>query len=98
MSVATPPRRASLIAASASAPTVSALVDSCTQRETLRATPTMSDASGASSAWWLRGVVTDDVDDRPCAARRALWRLASPLPRPGPRCNSVAAGLPAMRP
>jgi len=46
MSVATPPRRASLIAASASAPTVSALVDSCTQRETLRATPTMSDASG----------------------------------------------------
>src|SRR5918994_2620514 len=31
-------------------------------------------------------------------ARRALCRFASPLPRPGPRCRSVAAGLPAMRP
>src|SRR3954451_14488592 len=30
-------------------------------------------------------------------ARRALCRLAKPLPRPGPRCSSVAAGLPAMR-
>ncbi len=51
ISVATPPRRASAIAAAASAPTVSGPFDSCTQRETLRATPTMSDASGASSAW-----------------------------------------------
>ncbi len=25
-------------------------------------------------------------------ARRALWRLAMPLPSPGPRCSSVAAG------
>ena len=31
-------------------------------------------------------------------ARRALCRLASPLPRPGPRCSSVAAGRPAIRP
>src|SRR5438876_5451815 len=31
-------------------------------------------------------------------ARRALCRLASPLPRPGPRCNKVAAGRPVMRP
>src|SRR5579884_1342328 len=28
---------------------------------------------------------------------RALWRLASPLPRPGPRCSRVAPGRPAMR-
>ena len=28
------------------------------------------------------------------AARRALWRLASPLARPGPRCSSVEAGVP----
>ena len=28
---------------------------------------------------------------------RALCRLARPLPRPQPRCKSVAAGLPAMR-
>ena len=32
------------------------------------------------------------------AARRALWRLASPFASPGPRCNSVAAGFSAMRP
>src|SRR5438445_613284 len=31
-------------------------------------------------------------------ARRALCRLASPFPRPGPRCSRVAAGLPAIRP
>lgn len=31
-------------------------------------------------------------------ARRALCRLASALPRPGPRCSNVSAGLPAMRP
>ena len=31
-------------------------------------------------------------------ARRALCRLAIPLPRPGPRCSRVAAGRPAMRP
>ena len=30
-------------------------------------------------------------------ARRALCRLARPLPRPGPRCSSVAAGRSAMR-
>ncbi|CFN77601.1 Uncharacterised protein [Bordetella pertussis] len=30
-------------------------------------------------------------------ARLALCRLASPLPRPGPRCSNVAAGLSAMR-
>ena len=30
-------------------------------------------------------------------ARRALCRFASPLPRPGPRCSSVAAGRPAIR-
>ena len=38
-------------------------------------------------------VVADDVDHRR-ARRRALCRLASPLPRPGPRCSSVAAGPP----
>src|SRR5688572_15555775 len=30
-------------------------------------------------------------------ALRALCRLASPLPRPGPRCSSTAAGRSAMR-
>ena len=29
--------------------------------------------------------------------RRALWRLAQPLARPGPRCRSVAAGRPLTR-
>src|SRR5216683_3341359 len=29
----------------------------------------------------------------PEAALRALWRLASPLPRPGPRWSSVATGV-----
>ena len=33
----------------------------------------------------------------PELALRALWRLASPLPRPGPRWSRVAAGLSAMR-
>ena len=33
-----------------------------------------------------------------CAARRALWRLASPLPSPGPRWSSTAAGRSAIRP
>ena len=45
----------------------------------------------------VRGVVADDVDDRG-EARRALCRLASPLPSPGPRCSRVAAGRSAMRP
>ena len=43
-------------------------------------------------------VVADDVDDRASVPLRALCRLASPLPRPGPRCSSVAAGRSAMRP
>ena len=53
-----------------------------------------------------RGVGDDDAIDEiqlagdaiGVAARRALCRLARPLARPGPRCSSVAAGLPATRP
>ena len=30
----------------------------------------------------------------PELARRALWMLASPLARPGPRCSKVAVGNP----
>ena len=62
-----------------------------TQPDTLRAAVSMSDCSGASKrAWyvaWSPTMLTTGV-----AARRALCRLASPLPRPGPRCRSVAAG------
>ena len=66
------------------------------QPDTLRAAVSMSEFSGASSpAWyvaWSPTMLTIGVD-----ARRALCRLARPLPRPGPRCSSVAAGTPAMR-
>jgi hypothetical protein len=64
--------------------------------DTLRAAVWMSDVSGASyckwSVAWSPMMLT--IGER---ARRALWRLASPLPRPGPRWSSVAAGRPAIR-
>src|SRR5450759_1660727 len=68
-----------------------------TQRETETASPAMSLVSGASTprcqVAWSPTRLTTGVP-----ARRALCRLASPLANPGPRCSSVAAGRPIIRP
>ena len=92
ISVATPPRAAPRATASAaSRPTSAAAFVSRIQPDTLRATLSMSEASGASNAWWYVAwsptMFTIGV-----RARRALCRFAIPLPSPGPRCSSVAAG------
>ena len=84
--------------ASAASPATSALrSDRRTHPDTDPASASMSDSSGASSRlWkvaWSPTTVTSGVP-----ARRALCRLASPLARPGPRCSSVAAGRPVIRP
>ena len=67
-----------------------------TQVEKFRATVSMSDWSCASYwVWyvaWSPTMLTSGT-----FARRALWRFASPLPRPEPRCSSVAAGLSVIR-
>src|SRR5690625_3697214 len=64
--------------------------------ETLRAMVSMSDCNWASYwvcqvAWSPTMLITGVLP------LRALCRLARPLPSPGPRCSSVAAGLSAMR-
>ena len=97
ISVATPaPERAAATASAASAATAAADSLRRTQPETDQATASMSDSRGASSALWSRAwsptTLTTGV-----RARRALCRLASPLPSPGPRCRSVTAGRPAIR-
>ena len=67
-----------------------------TQVETFRATVSMSDWSWASyCVWWVAW--SPMMLTMGTFALRALWRLARPLPRPQPRCRSVAAGLSAMR-
>ena len=88
-------RAASSAAATASAAsraTDSGCVVSRIQPDTLRASASMSEVSGASNArWyvaWSPTMFTIGV-----RARRALCRFAMPFPRPGPRCSSVAAGL-----
>ena len=74
-----------------SRPTVCGLVEVRTHDETFRATVSISDCSCASyCAWYVAWSPT--MLTTATFARRALWRLASPLPRPGPRCSSVAAG------
>jgi hypothetical protein len=69
----------------------------CTQPDTGRASDSMSEVSGASQSRcqlaWSPTTLTIGV-----RARRALCRLAMPLAKPGPRCSSVAAGRPVMRP
>src|SRR5579872_4285101 len=67
-----------------------------TLRDIGRASPSISEVSGASNgrchvAWSPMMLTTGEF------ARRALWRLASPLASPGPRCNRVSAGTPATR-
>ena len=37
-------------------------------------------------------VLAHDIDDARAAPSRALWRLARPLPRPGPRCKQRGGG------
>ena len=64
--------------------------------DTLRATVSMSDCSCASYwVWWVAWSPT--MLTTGTLPLRALCRLARPLPRPQPRCKSVAAGLSAMR-
>jgi len=67
-----------------------------TQAEALRATVSMSDCKGASCCTWLRAWSPTMLSSG-TRALRALCRLASPLPKPQPRCSKVAAGLSAMR-
>ncbi len=83
--------------ASAASPGSSAvLCEVLTQRETLRATVSMSDWSWALyCVWyvaWSPTMLTTGT-----LPLRALCRLASPLPSPGPRCRRGAAGTPAIR-
>ena len=66
------------------------------QLETLRATVSMSDCSCASNGTWCVAW-SPTMLTIGTRALRALCRFASPLPRPQPRCKSVAAGLSAMR-
>ena len=67
-----------------------------THEDTPLAIDAMSDWSGASYlAWYVAWSPTTLTIGT--SARRALCRLARPLPRPGPRWRSTAAGLSAMR-
>ena len=98
ISVATCPGGASAasIAATVSPATSSALRTERTQPETGFASETMSLVSGASAArcqlaW---SPITFTSGER---ARRALWRFAMPLAKPGPRWSSVIAGRSVRR-
>ena len=98
MRVATPPG-ADPAAATASAPSrasVPADAEVRTHFEHGRASPSMSDSSGAPrprcAAEWSPTTLRSGV--RP---RLALWRFAIPFAIPGPRWSSVIAGRPAMR-
>ena len=99
MSVATWPGGpyAAATASAASAPTSSVLADQRMKVETLRATVSMSDSSCASYGLWYVAWSPTMLTTGVCPLR-ALCRFARPLPRPGPRCSSVAAGRSAMRP
>ena len=88
--------RAAAIAAAAAWPTSGAVRALRTQSENGRATASTSVSSGECRPWWwvAWSPMTLTTGER---ARRALCRLARPLARPGPRCSSVTAGLPAIR-
>jgi len=87
---------ATATASAASAATSSTEAEVRSHVDTLRATVSMSDSSWASYCLWYVAwsptMFTTGV-----WPLRALCRLARPLPRPGPRCSSTAAGLSAMR-
>ena len=61
-----------------------------------RASPSRSEASGASYLRWLVAW-SPTMLTMPDPAFRALWMLARPLARPGPRCSRVEAGVCLMR-
>ncbi len=88
--------RAAAIAAAAAWPTSGGVRALRTQSENGRATASTSLSSGEARPWWwvAWSPITLTIGER---ARRALWTLASPLARPGPRWSSVTAGLPAIR-
>ena len=88
--------QASRIASRPSADTCCAERLVFTQCDIGRATPSMSDVSGASSARWCVAWSPTTLT-MPERAFFALCRLARPLARPGPRCSSVAAGRSAIR-
>ena len=99
ISVATPPgaARAAATASAASAATVVGRRRAAHPAATRCRRPPRcrTPAARRSCLWyvaWSPTMLTIGV-----RARRALCRLARPLPSPGPRCSSVAAGRPAMR-
>ena len=92
-----PLRIAPSIASAKSTATAAAPAFSFTQPLTVRASHSMFVASSGSAdtcqeACWPITISTG------VAARRALWRLVSPLARPGPRCKRHMAGLPVILP
>ena len=87
---------AASIAAAPSAATSRELSDVRTQWDMGRATPSISEVSGASCLMWYV-VCSPTTLTTPEFAFFALCRLASPFARPGPRCSNVDAGLPAIR-
>ena len=97
ISVATPPDDAAAAASAASRAADRASRALRSQCDTGRATDSMSLASGApSGAWctaWSPTRLTSGV-----RALYALCRFANAFPSPGPRCSSVAAGTPVIRP
>ena len=97
--VATPdggPTAASMVLA-ASRPTSALDIEVITSVEKVAATPWMSLVKGASSETWSMAC-SPTMLITGVRARRALWRLASALPWPGPRWRSTAAGVSATRP
>ena len=64
----------------------------CTQCDMGRATPSMSEVSGALSAICAVpcSPITFTIPER---AFLALCRLARPLAKPGPKCSRVEAGI-----
>ena len=88
--------RAAAMAAAPSAAMARAFGEVRTHAETGRAMPSMSEVRGASCLMWYVAC-SPTMLTIPELALRALCRFARPLPRPGPRCSSVAAGRSAMR-
>ena len=56
----------------------------------------MSEFNGGSNAVW-NVAWSPTMFTTGELARRLLCRFVRPYARPGPRCSSVAAGLPAIR-
>ena len=99
MSVATPPGGviAAATAVAASVATSALRAGRRDQADVQPARASMSDSSGASNRLWSVAW-SPTTTSSGVWARRALCRLASPFPRPGPRCSSAAAGRPVIRP